>query len=76
MVYRRQCYHATLYLRMLSQTDLLSAVVDPEDQQQCDEVESSKKVLRKADVHPMACDVVENRKDVDKASRVPATTRC
>ena len=58
----------------LTQTDLLSAVVYPEDEQQCDEVENSKKVLAQADVHPMVGDVVESCEDVDKASRVPAMT--
>lgn len=56
-------------------TDLLGAVVYPEDEQQRDEIENSKKVLAKADVLPMVGDVVESCEDVDKASRVPATTQ-
>lgn len=56
-------------------TDLLRAVVDPEDEQQCDEVENSKQVLAKADVLSMAGDVVESCEDVDKARRIPATAR-
>lgn len=52
---------------------LLCAVVDPEDEQQCDEVENSKQVLAKADVLAMAGDVVESCEDVDKARRIPAT---
>lgn len=56
-------------------TDLLGAVVYPEDEQQRDEIENSKKVLAKADVLSMVGDVVESCEDVDKASRVPATTQ-
>lgn len=56
-------------------TDLLCAVVDPEDQQQRDEVENSKQVLAKADVLSMAGDVVESCEDVDKARRIPATAQ-
>lgn len=61
---------------IVTQTDLLGAVVYPEDKQQGDEVENCKKVLAQTDVHPVAGDVVESCEDVDKASRVPATTRC
>lgn len=55
-------------------TDLLSAVVYSEDKQERDEIENSKKVLGQTDVRSMVCDVVKSCEDVDKASRVPATT--
>lgn len=58
----------------VTQTNLLSAVIYSEDEQQRDEIENSKKVLAQTDVHSMAGDVVESCEDVDKASRVPATT--
>ena len=56
-------------------TDLLSAVVYPEDEQKRDEVESSEDVLSQTYVHTVAGDVIKSSEDVDKASRVPATTR-
>lgn len=56
-------------------TDLLSAVVYSEDKQERDEIENSKKVLGQTDVRSMVCDVVKSCEDVDKASRVPVTTR-
>lgn len=59
-----------------TQTNLLGAVVYPEDKQQRDKVENSKQILAQADVHPMVGDVVESCKDVDKASGIPAMTRC
>lgn len=51
-------------------------MVDPEDEQQCDEVESCKYVLGQTDVYSTAGNVVEGSEDVDKASRVPVTMRC
>lgn len=66
----------SLVKAIVTQTDLLGAVVYPEDKQQGDEVENGEKVLAQTDVHPMAGDVVESCEDVDKAGRVPATTRC
>lgn len=62
-------------LTFAPQADLLSAVVYPEDKQQRDEIESSKKVLAQADVHAVVGDVVESREDVDEAGRVAARTR-
>lgn len=59
----------------VTQTDLLSAVIYPEDEQQRDEVENSKNILAQMDVHPMVGDVVESCEDVDKASRVPARNK-
>lgn len=59
-------------VKLCSKTDLLCAMVYPEDEQQRDEVEDSKQVLAKADVLSMAGDVVECRKDVNKACRIPA----
>lgn len=51
--------------------DLLCALVYPEDEQQRDKVENSKQVLAKADILSMAGDVVESRKDVNKACWIP-----
>lgn len=62
-------------VKLHSKIDLLCAVVYPEDQQQRDEVEDSKQVLAKADVLSMAGDVVESRKDVNKACRIPAKVK-
>lgn len=62
-------------VKLRSKIDLLCAVVYPEDQQQRDEVEDSKQVLAKADVLSMAGDVVESRKDVNKACRIPAKVK-
>lgn len=72
MQYILQCQKLTE--AFVTHTDLLSAVVYPEDEQQCDEVENSKNVLAQMDVHPMVGDIVESCEDVHKASRVPATT--
>lgn len=56
------------------QTHLLSAVVYPEDKQQCYEIENSKKVLGQTYIRSMVCDVVEGSEDVDKTCRVPVMT--
>lgn len=58
-----------------TQTYFLGTAVYSEDQKQCDEVERSKNVLAKADVHPRGGYVVKSCEDVQKTSRVPATTR-
>lgn len=51
-------------------------MVYPEYKQQSDEVESSKDVLAQADVNPMVGDVVKSGEDIDKAGRIPVTSRC
>lgn len=48
----------SLVKAIVTQTDLLGAIVYPEDKQQGDEVENGEKVLAQTDVHPMAGDVV------------------
>lgn len=53
------------------QTDLLCAVIYPEDEEQRDKVENSKQVLAKADVPSVGGDVVKSRKDVNKACWIP-----
>lgn len=61
--------------RQKKQTNLLCAVVNPEHEQQCNEVETCKNVLAQVDVHPMVCKIIQSCEDVDKPSWIPATTR-
>ena len=51
----------------LDLADLLGAVVDPEDEQQGEQVENSKQVLGQANIHPVVGDVIQRCESVHKS---------